>query len=90
MIDALSNSSLRILDSIFGITGKRLLFEKNDMREKQSVVDFFSRYKDIDGVIHFAASKAVGESVNNPLKHYENSIHSLMYLFKIQKLNIKL
>jgi len=82
IIDDLSNSSLDILDRIFEITGKKLLFEKIDMRKKQSIVDFFNRHKDIDGVIHFAASKAVGESVDNPLKYYENNIHSLVYLLQ--------
>ena len=60
-------------------------FEKIDLKNKESVVDFFSRHTDIDGIIHFAASKAVGESVNNPLKYYENNIHSLVYL--IQEIN---
>lgn len=85
IIDDLSNSSTDTLDRIFDITGKNLLFEKIDMRKKQSVVDFFSRHKDIDGIIHFAASKAVGESVKNPLKYYENNIHSLVYL--LQEIN---
>ena len=85
VIDDLSNSSLETVDRIFEITGKRLLFEKIDLKEKQFVSDFFNRHDDIDGVIHFAASKAVGESVNNPLKYYENNIHPLVYL--LQELN---
>jgi len=90
IIDDLSNSSLDILDRIFEITSKNLLFEKIDLKEKKSVVDFFKRHYDIDGIIHFAASKAVGESVNNPLKYYENNIHSLVYLLQeINKLSSK-
>ena len=85
IIDDLSNSSLDILDRIFKISGKKLLFEKIDLKEKKSVVDFFKRHDDIDGIIHFAASKAVGESVDNPLKYYENNIHSLVYL--LQEIN---
>ena len=85
IIDDLSNSSLDILDRIFKISGKKLLFEKIDLKEKKSVVDFFKRHDDIDGIIHFAASKAVGESADNPLKYYENNIHSLVYL--LQEIN---
>ena len=85
IIDDLSNSSLDVLDRIIGITGIKPEFEKIDLKEKKSVIDFFNRHDDIDGVIHFAASKAVGESVDNPLKYYENNIHSLVYL--LQEIN---
>jgi len=85
IIDDLSNSSLKVLDGIKQITGVEPSFEKIDLKNKQSVADFFSRHNDIDGFIHFAALKAVGESVNNPLKYYENNIHSLVYL--IQEIN---
>tara|TARA_B100000795_G_scaffold164042_1_gene123401 strand:+ start:16385 stop:17407 length:1023 start_codon:yes stop_codon:yes gene_type:complete len=88
IIDDLSNSSLKVLDGIYKITGVEPLFEEIDLKKKQSVVDFFSRHSDIDGVIHFAASKAVSESVNNPLKYYENNINSLVYLLQeIEKLS---
>jgi UDP-glucose 4-epimerase len=87
IIDDLSNSSLDILDRISEISGKKTKFEKIDLKEKKSVVDFFKRHQDIDGAIHFAASKAVGESVDNPLKYFENNICSLLYLLKeIKKL----
>ena len=90
IIDDLSNSSLNVLDGIYRITGVKLTFERVDLKKKQSVVDFLSRHSDIDGVIHFAASKAVGESVDNPLKYYENNIHSLVYLLQeVNKLNSK-
>ena len=90
IIDDLSNSSLNVLDGIYRITGVKLTFERVDLKKKQSVVDFLSRHSDIDGVIHFAASTAVGESVDNPLKYYENNIHSLVYLLQeVNKLNSK-
>ena len=82
IIDNLSNSSLDVLDGIDRITGKKPIFEQIDLREKQKVDDFFKKYTDIDGVIHFAASKAVGESVEKPLLYYENNISSLVYLLQ--------
>jgi UDP-glucose 4-epimerase len=82
IIDNLSNTSLSVLDGIQNITGKVPVFEKLDLREKDKVQDFFRRHKDIDGVIHFAASKAVGESVGNPLLYYENNINVLVYILQ--------
>jgi UDP-glucose 4-epimerase len=82
IIDNLSNTSLSVLDGIQNITGKVPIFEKLDLREKDKVQDFFRRHQDIDGVIHFAASKAVGESVQNPLLYYENNINVLVYILQ--------
>jgi UDP-glucose 4-epimerase len=82
IIDDLSNTSLEVLDGITNITGKVPAFEKLDLREKNKVQDFFKRHIDIAGVIHFAASKAVGESVENPLLYYENNISTLVYLLQ--------
>ena len=82
VVDDLSNSSLVILDRIRDITGISPVFNKIDLKEKQSVVELFVRHSDIHGIIHFAASKAVGESVNDPLKYYENNIHSLVYILQ--------
>ncbi|MFL9838865.1 UDP-glucose 4-epimerase GalE [Flavobacterium sp. ST-75] len=82
VIDDLSNSSLDVLNGIEAITGKKPEFEKIDLREKQAVKDFFVKYPDVTGIIHFAASKAVGESVENPLLYYENNIGSLVYLLQ--------
>ena len=81
-IDNLSNSSENVLDGIFNITGKRPIFKKMDLRDKESVQDFFKNNNDVVGVIHFAASKAVGESVENPLLYYENNINTLVYLLQ--------
>ena len=81
-IDNLSNSSESVLDGIFNITGKKPVFEKMDLRDKASVQDFFKKHNDVAGVIHFAASKAVGESVGNPLLYYENNINALVYILQ--------
>ena len=82
IIDDCSNSTENVLDGIVAITGKRPLFEKLDLKEKSKVEDFFKRHSDVVGVIHFAASKAVGESVEKPLLYYENNIGTLVYLLK--------
>ncbi len=81
-IDNLSNSLESVLDGIEKITGKKPIFEKMDLRDKASVQIFFKKHHDVAGVIHFAASKAVGESVENPLLYYENNINSLVYLLQ--------
>ncbi len=82
IIDNLSNSNIAVLDGIEKITGQRPHFEQLDLREKAKVEDFFNRHNDIKGIIHFAASKAVGESVEKPLLYYENNIGSLVYLLQ--------
>ena len=81
-IDNLSNSSIEVLSGIERITGKKPIFENIDLREKTAVQNFFATYTDISGVIHFAASKAVGESVENPLLYYENNISALIYMLQ--------
>lgn len=80
IIDNLSNSSLEVLEGIEKLTGKTPYFERVDLRDKDEVKQFFTRHNDIDGIIHFAASKAVGESVLNPLHYYENNISTLINL----------
>lgn len=82
VIDDLSNSSVDVLDGITAITGKKPDFEQIDLRDKASVQEFFKKYTDVSGVIHFAASKAVGESVQNPLLYYENNLGTLVYLLQ--------
>jgi len=84
IIDDLSNSTIDVLDGITKITNKKPAFFKIDLKEKQAVAQFFKENQ-VDGVIHFAASKAVGESVNQPLKYYENNIGTLVYL--LQEMN---
>lgn len=82
IVDNLSNSSEDVIDGIVAITGKKPILEKFDLREKSKVQDFFARHNDIDGVIHFAASKAVGESVAEPLLYYENNLGVLVYMLQ--------
>ncbi|NRD21288.1 UDP-glucose 4-epimerase GalE [Winogradskyella eckloniae] len=82
IIDDLSNSTVKVLDGIEAISKKKPLFEQLDLKVKLDVQDFFKRHSDIVGVIHFAASKAVGESVEAPLKYYENNITTLVYLLQ--------
>jgi len=82
IIDDCSNSSENVLEGIQSITGKTPLFEKIDLKKKNEVESFFKKYKDVQGVIHFAASKAVGESVEEPLMYYENNLCSLIYLLQ--------
>jgi UDP-glucose 4-epimerase len=82
IIDNLSNSSLAVLDRITSITGKQPTFEKLDLKDQNSVRKFFKNHKNIEGVIHFAASKAVGESVEKPLVYYHNNISTLIYLLE--------
>ena len=82
IIDDLSNSSIEVLEGITAITGKTPVFEKLDLKDKSGVEAFFAKHNDIKGVIHFAASKAVGESVKEPLLYYENNISTLVYILK--------
>lgn len=82
VIDNLSNSSETVLTGIENITGKKPHFEQFDLKEKTLVQNFFKKHSDISGVIHFAASKAVGESVENPLLYYENNVTTLIYILQ--------
>lgn len=82
IIDNLSNSSIEVLDRIEKITGKRPLFEKLDLCDKTSLDQFFANNNSIEAVIHFAASKAVGESVEKPLLYYRNNLLSLLNLLE--------
>ena len=81
IIDDLSNTTISVLDSITEITGKKPEYHNIDLRVKKDVVQFFENNK-VDGIIHFAAFKAVGESVQNPLDYYENNIGSLVYILQ--------
>ena len=81
IIDDLSNTTIDVLEKVTEITGKKPDFHKVDLRIKNDVKNFFENIK-VDGIIHFAAFKAVGESVQNPLDYYENNIGSLVYLLQ--------
>ena len=80
IIDNLSNSNIKILDQIERIIGIRPEFHQIDLCDENKTRDFVSSQLDITGVIHFAASKAVGESVADPLKYYHNNFFSLINL----------
>ncbi|WP_116789642.1 UDP-glucose 4-epimerase GalE [Flavobacterium psychrotrophum] len=82
VIDDLSNASIEVLEGIEAITGKKPEFEQIDLRDKAAVQNFFKKYSDVRGAIHFAASKAVGESVQNPLLYYENNLGALVYILQ--------
>ncbi len=82
IIDNLSNSSETALDGIASITGVRPSFKLLDICDKEAVHAFFSENRDIDAVIHFAAYKAVGESVAKPLKYYRNNLVNLISLLE--------
>ena len=84
IIDDLSNSNKDVLNKITEITGKKPAFFEFDLRNKEEVKLFFDK-NTIDGIIHFAAFKAVGESVTKPLDYYENNIGSLVYLLQQMK-----
>ena len=90
IVDNLSNSKIEVLDGIEKITGVRPAFENVDLRKKNAVEAVFEKYPHIEGIIHFAASKAVGESVEKPLLYYRNNIVSLINLLELMpKYNVK-
>lgn len=86
IIDNLSNTTIEVLDKITSITNIKPQFFNIDLKDKVAVQQFFKNNK-VDGVIHFAASKAVGESVEKPLEYYENNISTLVYLLQEMKAN---
>lgn len=83
IVDNLSNSNAEVLEGITHISGKRPAFEKIDCTDMDSMKATFRKYKGFDGIIHFAASKAVGESVQKPLMYYRNNIVSLINLLEL-------
>jgi UDP-glucose 4-epimerase len=85
IVDNLSNSNVDVLDGIEAILGTRPPFEQVDCNDAIAMADVFTRYPDIVGVIHFAASKAVGESVEQPLMYYRNNLMSLVTLLEQMK-----
>ncbi len=89
IVDALFNSSIDVLDSIEKISGIRPEFESFDLADQKLTDDFFARHGDIAGIIHFAAHKAVGESVDQPIKYYRNNLDSLMNILEaMSKYNV--
>jgi UDP-glucose 4-epimerase len=82
IVDNLSNSSIEVLDNISKITGKKPLFEKFDLTDPEKTSAFFNLHSDIRAIIHFAAYKAVGESVEFPLMYYRNNLVSLVNILQ--------
>ena len=90
IVDNLSNSSISVLDGIEKITGVKPAFEQIDCCDLGALDSVFAKYPDISGIIHFAASKAVGESVQKPLLYYRNNLTSLINLLELMpKHNVK-
>jgi UDP-glucose 4-epimerase len=80
IVDNLCNSNKSVIDGIEKITGVRPFFEEFDLCEKDKVLQLFEKYKDIQSIIHFAALKAVGESVEVPIAYYHNNLEALLNL----------
>ncbi|HOV36428.1 MAG: UDP-glucose 4-epimerase [Bacteroidota bacterium] len=90
IVDNLSNSNADVIEGIVRITGQRPVFEKLDCTDMPAMQALFDRHRGMDGIIHFAASKAVGESVKKPLKYYRNNIVSLINLLELMpKFDVK-
>lgn len=85
IVDNLSNSNEAVIDGITRITGIRPAFEHLDCNDREGMHKVFEKYPGIEGVIHFAASKAVGESVQKPLLYYRNNLVSLMNILELMQ-----
>ena len=85
IVDNLSNSNVDVLDGISAIVGRRPEFANIDCNDYVNLEAVFKQYNDIVGVIHFAASKAVGESVEKPLMYYRNNVGSLITLLEVMR-----
>lgn len=79
-VDNFSNSTVKVLDGIEKIVGKRIDFVEVDCTDKEAFEKVFQKYPDIEAAIHFAAYKAVGESIDNPTMYYRNNISTLLNL----------
>ena len=86
IIDNLSNSKEDVLDKIKSITGKEVKFYKGSVQDRELLTKIFKENK-IDGVIHFAGLKAVGESVEKPILYYDNNLTSTLVLLDVMKEN---
>ena len=82
IVDNLSNSKTEVLDGIQQITGVKPAFEKVDVSDKKEFFEVLSKYDGINSIIHFAAYKAVGESVEKPIKYYRNNLDGMMNILE--------
>lgn len=87
IVDNLSNSEIKVLDGIEAITGIRPHFEQLDICDEQAFQSCLTKYAGIDAVIHFAASKAVGESVEKSLDYYRNNVFGMIQLLTLMRKN---
>jgi UDP-glucose 4-epimerase len=87
IVDNLSNSNIDVLNGIEKITGIRPIFENIDCVDYVNMDRMFEKYKDIEAIIHFAAYKAVGESVEQPLKYYRNNLQSLINILQLMPIH---
>ncbi|MFB6317482.1 UDP-glucose 4-epimerase GalE [Saccharicrinis sp. FJH54] len=87
IVDDLSNSSIEVLDSIEKITGTKPAFYQFNLQDMSKTQSLFAENKDIKAIIHFAASKAVGESVQEPLLYYKNNVLSLINLVEAMRIS---
>lgn len=85
IVDNLSNSERSVLKGISSITGIDAEFEEVDLRDREATYGVFEKHPDIKAIIHFAAFKAVGESVQKPLDYYENNVLSLIHLLEAMR-----
>ena len=81
-VDNLENSSIQVLEGIEAITGKKPHFEALDVCDESQMEHLFFEHSNLNGIIHFAAHKGVGESVSEPLKYYKNNIGGLFNVLK--------
>ena len=87
IVDNLSNSEQTVLDGIEAITGVRPVFEQLDICDEKAFQACLTKYPHIDAVIHFAAYKAVGESVEKSLDYYRNNVFGLIQLLTLMRKN---
>ena len=83
-IDDYSTSTAETYARIEAITGKKVLFHEVDIKNYEALLKVVQSYNDVKGIIHFAAHKWVGDSVENPIKYYKNNVGGLMNVLKVQ------
>ena len=82
IIDNLCNTTKKVLDRIQQITSKKPIFEQIDLCDEPATKQFFEDHTDAVGIIHFAALKAVGDSVNQPTEYYRNNLISMIHILE--------
>ena len=88
IVDDLSNANLQVLEGLEKITGQSISFVQLDVKEASPLNELIKTHPQLEGVIHFAAAKAVGESALNPLKYYQNNVGGLLNLLQSIPMNI--